>query len=97
MAYTEKEKELISTLLEKVELVEEILSSKGINVSDNYRYIVKVKNILKNKDEKGMKNVSHHLFMDFRQIIDFQIDVGILSDMMDEVFLFTENNKLFNK
>ncbi|WP_428024556.1 hypothetical protein [Arcobacter sp.] len=97
MAYTEKEKELITTLLGKIELIEEILTSKGINVSDSYKYIIKVKNILKNKDEKGMKNVKQHLFMDFRQMFESSTSFEELNILVEESFRIAILNSIFNK
>ncbi|WP_259779860.1 hypothetical protein [Aestuariispira ectoiniformans] len=73
----------LSTLLDDIILK---LSKNEGDTSKNYIHLWKAKNILDNKNSKGIKNIKRHLFMDFRMIRDNQVDDADLSEKMDEAY-----------
>ena len=72
------------------------LDQCGEDTVKGYKYLHKVKNILKTKDQKGMRNVKQHLMMDFRIIEDRQLEGNTLDDIIDRIYKSVNSSEIFN-
>ncbi len=95
MAFSQNEEKLISQLLDMIDELDIALNQLGEDTIQCYKSIQKVKNILKSKEPKGMKNIKQHLMMDFRMIEDRQLEGADLDDVLDRVYFHISNNKIF--
>lgn len=96
MVFSSEELKIISQLNDMVDELYRILDMIGEDTVQRYQSLHKIKNILKSKDPKGMKNVKHHLMMDFRMIDDRQLESVELDNIIDRIYNHVISNGIFN-
>ncbi|GGB22159.1 hypothetical protein [Agarivorans gilvus] len=96
MAHLTNDDDLIFQLLNMVDELIFTLDQLGEDTKQSYKSVQKVKNILKSKDPKGMKNVKQHLLMDFRVIEDRQLEGETLDDVLERIYYHVSNYGIFN-
>ncbi|WP_157721453.1 hypothetical protein [Vibrio gazogenes] len=84
----DKEK-LCSELFEIMNEISELLKDYGENPIE-YRGLGKVKNIAKNRDPEGLKNISGYLDGDFRMIYDNRVSSEKLEKKMQQAYLISD-------
>ncbi|WP_367374517.1 hypothetical protein [Pseudomonas lini] len=95
MVFSDTNQELISQLSEMVDELFLALDQLGEDTNTCYVYLNKVRNILRAKDSKGMKNVKDHLMMDFRMIEDRQLEGDVLDEIMERIYHHVNSNEVF--
>ena len=96
MSITPEEEKEASNLLTLVSSIIEYLSTLGVNIQRNYVNLIKVNNILINKNKKYYKKIENHLFIDFRMIYDNRMNDKKLIKLMEEAYSIVEKNSIFN-
>jgi len=95
VAFSNDEQRLIYQLSDMVDELYAALGQIGEDTVQCYQSLHKVKNILKAKDPKGMKNVKQHLMMDFRIIEDRQLGGAVLDDVLERLYQHVNTNGIF--
>ena len=89
MLLDEQTKLHCAELLVVIDSIEKQLVTNGHSVS-GYEGLRRAKNILKNNDPSGIKNIGRHISSDFRMIFDNRAYDPEIEKLMDDAYSIVE-------
>lgn len=89
MTLSMNEKKLCDQLADVMDCIENIIASIGETPS-SYKGFEKIKNIAKNKDKNGFKNITFYLNSEGRMLYDNRVYNDNLDTEMEKAYLIVE-------
>jgi len=89
MALSPEKERLCDDLLMALEAISSLLTADGKNPAE-YKGLEKVKNIVRNHDAGGMRNITHYLDGDFRAIYDNRLASADIEKQIDVAYSVAE-------